>query len=73
MKIQKLAQTLPDGTVEPSHVIEIVCASCQDPVSAEEVETGTCTSCNAPWQAAQSVSITVTSLPSVQGLTISIG
>ena len=63
----------PDGTIEPSHEIEVVCANCQDPVSAEEVETGTCTNCGAPWQASQNVNVTVTSMPGLQGLTINIG
>lgn len=73
MKIENPACVLPDGTIESEHVIEIFCAKCQDPVSEQEVETGACTNCGAPWQAAQSVAVTVTSMPAVQGLTISIG
>jgi len=73
MKIQNPAVVLPDGTIDPAHEIEVVCLNCQDPVSEQEVETGTCTSCNAPWQAAQSVTVTVTSMPAIQGLTINIG
>lgn len=64
---------LPDGTIEPSHEIEVVCANCQDPVSAQEEETGTCTNCGASWEITQNVNVTVTSLPSIQGLTIKIG
>jgi uncharacterized CHY-type Zn-finger protein len=73
MKTLVTAHTLPDGTVEPTHVIEVVCANCQDPMSEQEVEAGACTNCGTPWQAAQSVVVTVTSMPAVQGLTISIG
>lgn len=73
MKINNPALVLPDGTVEPSHEIEIVCASCQDPVSEQEAETGVCTKCGAAWEPAQNVTITVTSMPAVQGLTINIG
>ena len=67
------ARTLPDGTVEPSHEIEVVCASCKDPVSEAEALTNICTNCGQPWQMQQNVSVTVTSLPSVQAMTITIG
>lgn len=52
-----------DGVKHPRHEIEIVCASCRDPVSAEEEETGTCTNCGKPWKERVSTSIWVTSLP----------
>ena len=73
MKIQKPPQVLSDGTIDPAHTIEVVCANCQDPVSEQEVETGTCTKCGEAWQVAQNVDITVTSMPGLQGLTINIG
>lgn len=63
----------PDGTIEPLHEVEVVCAHCKDEVSAEEESTGTCTNCNSPWQVSQSVSVQVTSLPSIQAVTIQIG
>jgi predicted amidophosphoribosyltransferase len=49
--------------VEPKHEIEVLCAHCKDPVSALEEASGTCTNCGQPWQAIQSVSIWVTTLP----------
>ena len=67
------AHALPDGTIEPLHEIEVVCANCKDVVSDEEAGTGMCTSCGEPWQASQSVSVQVTSLPSIQAITIQIG
>jgi hypothetical protein len=73
MKVHKPASVLPDGSVEAAHDIEIVCANCQDPVSEQEAETGTCTNCGASWEVAQNVTVTVTSMPAVQGLTINIG
>lgn len=73
MKQVIAARELPDGTLEPSHEIEVVCANCQDPVSDVEAETNVCTNCGQPWQVQQNVSVTVTSLPSVQAMSIKIG
>lgn len=52
-----------EGTKICKHEIEIVCANCRDPVSAEEEASGTCTNCGQPWQASQSVSVWATSVP----------
>jgi len=65
--------TKEDGTVEPAHEVEIVCASCQDPVSTEEESTGVCTNCGQPWNAQQSVKVFATTLPAIDGFTITIG
>jgi Zn finger protein HypA/HybF involved in hydrogenase expression len=73
MKTTVTAHERPDGTIEPSHEIEVVCANCQDPVSEEEQNTGTCTACGQPWQVSQSVNLTVTTLPAIGGFTIKIG
>jgi hypothetical protein len=73
MKLIREATVLPDGTVEPAHTIEQVCIHCQDPVSEREASSGMCTNCGQPWEAAQNVTVTVTSMPAIQGLTISIG
>lgn len=73
MKLSYEAKVLPDGTVEPAHVIEQICVHCQDPVSEKEAVSGVCTSCNTPWEASQNVIVTVTSMPPIQGLTINIG
>lgn len=55
--------TKVDGVKVCKHEIEVVCSHCQDPVSAEEEATGTCTNCGNPWQAKQSVSVWATSVP----------
>ena len=73
MKTTITAFERPDGTVEPSHEIEVVCGHCQDAVSEQEIETGTCTSCGQPWKVSQSVSLSVTTLPALGGFTIKIG
>lgn len=73
MKISREATVLSDGTVESAHTIEQICAHCKDPVSEEEQTTGVCTNCGEPWQAIQNVSVVVTSLPPIQGLTINVG
>jgi hypothetical protein len=73
MKLSYEAKVLPDGSIEPAHVVEQVCIHCQDPVSEKEAMSGVCSSCNMPWEASQSVTVTVTSMPAIQGLTISIG
>lgn len=73
MKLSYEAKVLPDGTVEPAHVVEQVCVHCQDPVSEKEATSGVCTSCNMPWEASQNVTVTVTSMPAIQGMTINIG
>jgi hypothetical protein len=73
MIIVKEATVLPDGTVESAHTIEQVCIHCQDPVSEREASTRLCTNCGQPWEAAQSVTVSVTSMPAIQGLTINIG
>lgn len=73
MKLSYEAKVLPNGTIEPAHVVEQVCVHCQDPVSEKEANSGVCTSCNMPWEASQNVTVTVTSMPAIQGMTINIG
>lgn len=59
-----------DGVKHPRTQVEIVCSHCQDPVSAAEESTGTCTNCGQPWKAKQSVSIWATSVPKAGAKTI---
>lgn len=73
MKLSYEAKVLPDGSIESAHTVEQICIHCQDPVSEKEAMSGLCTNCNKPWEAAQSVTVTVTSMPAIQGLTINIG
>jgi hypothetical protein len=73
MKLSYEAKVLSNGSIEPAHVVEQICIHCKDPVSEKETESGVCTNCNMPWEAAQSVTVSVTSMPAIQGLTINIG
>lgn len=52
-----------EGLRHPKYEVEVLCSHCQDPVSAEEEASGTCTNCGEPWAPLQNVSIWVTSLP----------
>jgi len=73
MKTKVIAHEKSDGTIEPTHEIEIVCAHCKDAVSEKEQETGTCTNCGEPWAASQSVTLSVSTLPAIGGIIINIG
>jgi uncharacterized paraquat-inducible protein A len=46
-----------DGVKVCSSEVEVVCFHCQDPVSAQEEQTGVCTNCGEPWRPKQSVSV----------------
>ena len=67
MKQEFAARDLGDGVVEPRHVVEVLCAVCEDPVSEQEAETGVCTACGSPWQSKQHVQIWATSVPWASG------
>ncbi len=56
-------QEVAPGVVEVRTEIEVVCAHCQDPVSALEEATGVCTNCGQPWSPKQSVALHATSQP----------
>ena len=73
MKTKVIAHEKSDGTIEPSHEIEIVCAHCKDPLSEKEKETGACTNCGEAWSASQSVSLSLSTLPAIGGIIINIG
>jgi hypothetical protein len=62
-----------DGFMEPAHEIEVVCAHCKDPISQEEEITKVCTSCGQPWAVQQSVNVFATTLPAIDGMTVTIG
>jgi predicted amidophosphoribosyltransferase len=62
-----------DGSIEPKHEIDVVCSNCQDQISQEEEQTGLCTNCGQPWSAQQNVKVFTTTLPAIDGLTITIG
>jgi len=64
------ANNINDGSVEPEHTVEIVCANCGFDLDESELEADTCTDCGEPLNLKQSVSIRVTTLPSIFGETM---
>lgn len=67
MKLVHPPKTLPDGTIEPAHEVEAVCASCGYDLDAAELEADKCADCGQPLNLKQSVSIQVTTLPPIFG------
>lgn len=70
MKLVHPPKTLPDGTVEPAHMVEAVCAACGYDLDEAELEADTCADCGVTLSIKQSVSIEVTTLPPVFGSTL---
>lgn len=67
MKLQNPPKTLPDGSIEPAHTVEQVCASCGYDLDEIELAADTCSDCGASLSLKQSVAIEVTTLPPVFG------
>jgi rRNA maturation endonuclease Nob1 len=63
MKRQFEASTKVDGSIEPVHSIEVVCASCGFDLDESEISADVCTDCGAVLKLKRSVSIQVTTLP----------
>lgn len=59
-----------EGGTEPAHTIEVVCAHCGYDLDESELEADTCSDCGQPLNLKESVSIQVTTLPSVFGDTM---
>ena len=70
MKLNNPPKTLPDGTIEPAHVVEAVCAACGFDLDEAELAADTCSDCGAPLNLKQSVAIQVTTLPPIFGSTL---
>ena len=70
MKLQNPPKTLPDGSIEPAHTVEQVCASCGYDLDEAELAADTCSDCGAPLNLKQSVAIQVTTLPPIFGSTL---
>ena len=62
------AQEVAPGVVEVKTELEVVCSSCQDPISAEEADSGVCSNCGEAWSPKQSVSLYATSQPMSGGM-----
>ena len=70
MKLQNPPKTLPDGSIEPAHTVEQVCASCGYDLDEAELAADTCSDCGAALNLKQNVAIQVTTLPSIFGGTM---
>jgi predicted amidophosphoribosyltransferase len=67
MKLNNPPKTLSDGTVEPAHMVEAVCAACGYDLDETELAADTCSDCGQPLNLQQHVSIQVTTLPPIFG------
>ena len=70
MKLTHPPKTLPDGSIEPAHTVEAVCAACGYDLDAAEIAADTCADCGAALNLKQSVAIQVTTLPPLFGETM---
>ena len=70
MKLHNPPETLPDGTINPAHTVEAVCAACGYDLDEAELAADTCSDCGAALNLKQSVSIQVTTLPPLFGSTL---
>ena len=64
MKLENEAVVADGETVDPSHIVEILCPNCGRDVDSQELETQTCNDCGYDLSTPkQSVSIFATSQP----------
>ena len=70
MKLQSPSRTLPDGSIEPAHAVEIVCGACGYDLDAAELETDTCSDCGQALDLKRSVAIQITTVPAASGATM---
>lgn len=59
-----------DGTIDPKHEIEILCANCGFDVDESELEADTCSDCGQPLNLKQNTRIYATTVPAAQGSTL---
>ena len=67
MKQTVAAKKLENGSIEPHHEIEVVCAACGYDLDEAELQADTCSDCNAPLSLKQHISIHATSVPAAGG------
>jgi hypothetical protein len=70
MKLTYSPRTLANGTIDPAHTVQAVCAACGYDVDQNELKAETCADCGAPLNLKQSVAIQVTTLPPMFGTTL---
>lgn len=59
-----------NGSTEPTHTLEVVCANCGYDLDEAELEADTCSDCGQALNLKENVSIQVTTLPPVFGETM---
>jgi len=67
MKASYSPNNTNNGTIEPAHAVEVVCANCGFDLDESELQADICADCGTPLNLKQSVSIQVTTLPPVFG------
>lgn len=70
MKLQSPSRTLPDGSIEPAHAIEVVCGACGYDLDQAELDADTCSDCGQPLDLQRSVAIEITTVPAASGATM---
>lgn len=67
MRVLNVCRTLENGTIEPTHAVEICCQACGYDLDAAELANDTCSDCGQPLNLQQSVHIQVTTMPAASG------
>jgi predicted RNA-binding Zn-ribbon protein involved in translation (DUF1610 family) len=67
MRIAHKPDIAEDGTVQPTHTVDIVCSSCGYDLAAEELAATTCAACGAELRLRRNATVQVTALPPMLG------
>lgn len=70
MKLDNPPRTLPDGSIEPAHAVEVVCGACGYDLDEAELAADTCSDCGQPLNLKESVAIQITTVPAASGATM---
>jgi hypothetical protein len=70
MKLDNPSRTLPDGSIEPAHAVEVVCNACGYDLDEAELAADTCADCGNTLNLKQSVAIQITTVPAAAGATM---
>jgi DNA-directed RNA polymerase subunit RPC12/RpoP len=67
MRIAHKPDVAEDGTVQPTHTVEIVCANCGYDLHAGELAATKCADCGADLELRRNATVQVTALPPMLG------
>jgi hypothetical protein len=70
MRVQNPSRTLPEGGIEPSHLVEVVCGACGYDLDPAELDADTCSDCGNVLNLQKSVAIEITTIPAASGMTM---